>query len=1540
MCEGRLEAKRSSPTSLGNMLLLLFSLLLLLEDAGAFRYFPQPVASAGLHKLATLRANTREGEQKEVVAGAPSALPQPPRASVKKDTRPTKPFKKPVSPKAPPPRGQHSNVMKALMMGNSKMDKKEFVRELYRVIPTLSGSDLASVLLSIRDLRLSSRSREMVTISDLLVERLHFLQDVINGRDLSSSLEGLARLGIRLPRDVLKHRGKSFFDALPRTLPAMGDSQVSSTLWAMGKMNIKWDALPIRTRQAIGAAIVRTAPAMAPLGVANTIHGLSNLRAQWGTLPQYIVLALQQALQQTLGKMNEQESSNCMSGMGRLGANWNSLNPQIRDALGKSFLRNIKTLTSQGLAMSVHGLGRMGARMSSLPAALRESILQAIVEISPSLNALEVANILYGLGRMGADFDAGKVCISKAARLGLMEALMREAWQMNEQGISNSLWGLMQMNAHWRMFSVPQKQALLMTLSREARRMDEQQVGNTLYSLGIMGMDWKDEGAKSARLALMTALESVAPSLTAGGVVMTLMGLSKLQVSWASLPAGLSLNLAESTENVLRTASERTLAASIHALSALGMRWADMGPGLQTVLQESIGRSYWDLKAAVVRDIGVTGVTGTPHTPHTLGDSEDKISSTILSAMPSKSAAKLLLSFHNSAPHAKPAKITHPFAGLPFIPRNLTIFDVDSGDGVQYPPTLASNTATREIEAYDSSLSRKQLRKIDMGKGGGGKKKQDVPVELETRVHYTYSLGQLKVPWEELGVSAQIALCGSLVVALPLMNEQGVVNSIHGLSAMGAKWAGLSKPLRVAFNDALTHVSVQMGEQGVSMTILALAKLEVCWVDDLSEALQNALRRAIIRQADIGEHALSNVLYGLGKLEREWEELHPEVRQALLAGIVMCHLRDRCTAQGVSNSLYGLAHMHADWAALSTSVRLALLKEVSKSLPAASESQLSSMLSSLSKMGVQWEQIPPDLHRDLFTRISSHCQQMSEQHISNILFALGSMGISWHQLPSPLTRALTHGLLRVNAGRGKARAATTIGLSTTIESITYVSGSKAKRAKYLQLPAPKAVESEYDSEEFEFRGTHKEKQGSEVKKLNAQGLSMSITGLSRLGASWAMLPSSLSGMLESSLLALLPQMNSVQVANTLAGLGKMKWRWDNLSDELKRQIVTSLSVTVLKSSNFLDISLATNALGQLGVTWNSLSCKSTPFTKAFYRATHSVFLSGSAEEVAGTIFGMGMMELSWEKVPVRSRGEMVDAVLRLFSEPTKPPLAAEPFMDQRHSSLPAPTKKQKHTTRSQAVANIMYGLCLMLFDVKSPQIMHELIPVHIALLDTVSSIGMLDFDDPLKEQILIYMHLLQTVLPSDDQLLLNSHCPTDMMITSAASRPSKLQESVVTSLRSALSQRDNTLKVADEYSPFDGAFPVDATIFEGGLPVAFVEVDGPHHFNDGVLRRKDILKETLYRLKYPHATFTRVRYDQVDHLGCRSVGREVADFITFSKYASPSHTVSINEEWNASKGFLARRVLRELNDALDWKKESRRHRMYDFAHADSEEDNS
>ena len=183
------------------------------------------------------------------------------------------------------------------------------------------------------------------------------------------------------------------------------------------------------------------------------------------------------------------------------------------------------------------------------------------------------------------------------------------------------------------------------------------------------------------------------------------------------------------------------------------------------------------------------------------------------------------------------------------------------------------------------------------------------------------------------------------------------------------------------------------------------------------------------------------------------------------------------------------------------------------------------------------------------------------------------------------------------------------------------------------------------------------------------------------------------------------------------------------------------------------------------------------------------------------------------------------------------------------------------------------------------------------------------------------------------------------------------------------------------------------------MPVAFVEIDGPQHFHyssaDGCiskLKRKDIMKETLYRKKHPLATFTRIRFDQVDHFGSNYIGRNIADFITFSKYTSYLLSTPISVETTVQvtssskdvhmkqlsrssssssiissptaggvitlyrpgrEGWLARQALRQLNSALEFKNHPKNKKqddisssslrvssIYDHVYADTEEDNS
>lgn len=507
---------------------------------------------------------------------------------------------------------------------------------------------------------------------------------------------------------------------------------------------------------------------------------------------------------------------------------------------------------------------------------------------------------------------------------------------------------------------------------------------------------------------------------------------------------------------------------------------------------------------------------------------------------------------------------------------------------------------------------------------------------------------------------------------------------------------------------------------------------------------------------------------------------------------------------------------------------------------------------------------------------------MNEQHISTILFALGSMHAKWQQWPAALTDCLLDSILRVNAPKGTGGSSAAHHLS-----------AGTLKARVNSFTKSVSSEQQYATESLAGRPTA---------AMHAQGIAMTVVGLARLEASWVILPHGMTKAFELSLIACTPQMNSVQLSNTLYGLAGGAWRWDMFSEQLKHQFITAIAGTLMRSGKHQDISMGISALGSLGLCWESVSRRSIPFVRSFTKAITSVLSNGTITEIAGVIFGMGLMECSWEQLPPSCRRDIIRSILTAFclSETMSPP-KNQPFMTKGTETVAAADDGRSGfdsyngalSSRSQALANIIYGLSLMVFDTESRQLTADLTPVHIALLDAVSDMGVLKFSDIEKEQILIYIHLLHTVLPASEVSLIDAHCPKHIIRADATNDvPSKLQESVISSLTSALRRRNHALEVANEYSAFSGVFPVDATVFEGELPVAFVEVDGPHHFHFSAaegrakLRRKDIMKETLYRRKHPTATFIRVRYDQVDHFGSKYVGSEIADFITISKYVS------------------------------------------------------
>jgi hypothetical protein len=158
--------------------------------------------------------------------------------------------------------------------------------------------------------------------------------------------------------------------------------------------------------------------------------------------------------------------------------------------------------------------------------------------------------------------------------------------------------------------------------------------------------------------------------------------------------------------------------------------------------------------------------------------------------------------------------------------------------------------------------------------------------------------------------------------------------------------------------------------------------------------------------------------------------------------------------------------------------------------------------------------------------------------------------------------------------------------------------------------------------------------------------------------------------------------------------------------------------------------------------------------------------------------------------------------------------------------------------------------------------------------------------------------LLSSLLSTFDSLKTRENTVIQTTPLSRDFHQSHLQERVANSLYSSLqvylnnsihdkNNRDyNNNKnvkytVEIERSSFNGIFPVDIAILRNNIEViAFIEVDGPHHYRgDGSLRRKDKLKEALYIQKHPDCSMYRVRWDEENEIGAEVLSEEIINNI-------------------------------------------------------------
>lgn len=1398
----------------------------------------------------------------------------------------------------------------ALNSPNAKL----LMKTLSKRLPSMTVAHVAETLWALGALRLR-RSPDMLHVMDLALERLDQSRDFLDGKDVTTALVGIARLGLKMriyPGHFLSSLAGS------KGLRVMSSSEVAICIWALGKVGTSWDSLPLALRKAISDAIARNGQRMVANDIANTIYGLSLLRTRWNILPPVVQDTLLFNLQRTIGSMNEIETSNCISGFGRLGCNWASLPPTLRSSFGEAFLRVSKDMGPQGLTMNIHGLGRMNAPFASLPDKIQQGLISKIKKLTDTANDQEIANLIYGLGKMSCALDPRREAVSGDQRLlplkvkqCIFDAVTKQSWKMTPVGVSNSLWGLMLMKADWNQFPAETRNAFTRAIERQAPRMDEQQIANVVYSFGRLGCKWTSLPASTQR-ALISAVDiHASDDMVPAGATMTLLGLGRMELMWEQLTVKSQKAISESIQRVLSLCSTRSTSAIIHALSSMGARWGNIPTSLQTNIEEGISRSHWALNKGpstssdLMSDVGdMDADERTLEEGEEDGENKREWSmSKLIELEPTSAAAMLLL----DAPTIKSAQRKVP---QPVDAKNLASFDVmqrrEMGLGVssrkKQPATgRAEDVAARKAGEAKTNQNRhsvstshriSQIRAFE----DFDRRESALQKSIKDEPHLIESLAKMDASFDSLGYSTRTSIINSLKIFLKSANEKGTVNVLAGLAGVGLGWADINADLRTIVEDAIVRVAPGMAEQGISMTVRSLAKMRVGLNQGhLQETTKAALRTAILRQARLGEHALSNLLYGLGKMTT-WKSLHPDIRHSLKQAVVVCHLTERYTPQGVANSLYGLSEMQAGWKDLSTSVRLALAKDAHKVLESTSANQLAEILRSFAKMGVNWRaDLSADFQADILLRLESLLQAsvagevINEHHLSTILYALGTTGVGWNTL------------------------------SPTLHKLIEDAVHKFTLAKDYSSP----------------------QESSPLVGVGTQGLSMIVVGLSRMKADWSRMSPRLSGALKRGIRKLHSLMNASQLAALTSALAKLNFKWDSMKPALKRALLGSLIQQQLKDMSPQEVSMTMSGMGKVGIKWDS-DLTQVQRTSLLDAATRSC-RSAEAVEVAGMVFGFGMMDCKWDRLPKKFRDILVSHILRVAAARD----GGEEMENEEETSfwlMSISGERNLKTKRMcpQATANFMYALSLLVFDTKNPTDVYlELKQVHLALLEQVTRLGPSTFSEREKEQMQIYTHMLRTFVPTTMQQLVDktsARCllRADKALTRDAQ--SNLQRRVVQALSDALKvtcptavdpkDKSENLQVVDEFSPFGGAVPVDATIFKDGKPVAFVEVDGPHHYmsRDGSLklRRKDVMKESLYRRMFEGCSFVRIRYDQVSVYGEAYIGRELANFISIIRtrvgHHDPSYYDTHTEhDWHESRysdGIVARRAYNDLNSAL------------------------
>jgi len=765
-------------------------------------------------------------------------------------------------------------------------------------------------------------------------------------------------------------------------------------------------------------------------------------------------------------------------------------------------------------------------------------------------------------------------------------------------------------------------------------------------------------------------------------------------------------------------------------------------------------------------------------------------------------------------------------------------------------------------------------------------------------------LSELEVPWADLESSApgQAGTHAALRFAIIRQASYGPEQLSRLLLGLGKmrRWSDLHADVRQALKAALVVSQLTVGTSsnpaGVAQTLEGLAAMSCSWAE-LSTSVRLSLLRSISRALPVVYSSqLVSVLSSLGAMKVALDSLPVDLQSVLLDRL--CDESRALQGLELVRMLDALVGLQVDWVMLPAKVQEGIYEGITTSLlqfPGKPAIALGAFTQSQSQShSHSHSQHKPYQAQNLTNNSDGHSIASGA-----LVLAAGRLGLTWTRLPPNLFAALQTAFVWCWDFDSKAHTQ-----SNAFHGHRHGHANKQQRSSIKQLANP----------------------------LSLSHLSSLLGGLAKMGVRHAVLGPSA----QAAMVGVLPYMAGAGLAQPY--------------DKALRNSALSVSAKAQSGEVLSDLSLALNSLGVSGVS--SLAIDETA-RQSVVKAAERVCASGEPVDVAAALLGLALMDFSWGLMTSDTRTKLLSGVLRVASPrppaalqckreafwllhaPEEPPQPAGVLLsDHRRAARPCSFSQLDSAAMCpSACASIMHSLSLLAFDAPDPkQLYSELLPVHSALLLAVESLGPERFSEREKENILAYDQLISSISPQDataqgpaqrfllraDPVVYNPELCGDYDFFASFAQKAfqqrsrcSLQQSVVASLASALQESglDASIKLSQDFSPFSGALPVDATIYdrEGGNILAFLEVDGPHHYTSvGSLRREDQLKEVLYKRAHPGVEFARVNFEQVAALGSTTVGLTMANYLAIIRnHATPTEN--------------SRRAAVELRSALSLK---------------------